>query len=132
VVTSMMIEAQVRMDCDGGDWKARAEDGRGKGLARSFIGRAMRGKRKGSRWDWSPTMCGRRRYLAFYGRAIGGRRRRKVRREEERKGSRKALTGGANSAVREKERERAGVCGRCRPSGAGRAGSRSADGHRVG
>ena len=54
VVTSTAIEAWVRMDCGGGNWKASVEDGREKGSARSFIRWAVHGKRKGSEkigWD---------------------------------------------------------------------------------
>ena len=68
-------EAQVRENCGSGDWKARAEDGRGKGSAWSFIGWAVRRKRKGSEeigWDWPLALHAGRRWLSMPGSAIGG------------------------------------------------------------
>ena len=38
VVTSTAIEARVRMDCGGSDWKVRAEDGREKRCGAELYG----------------------------------------------------------------------------------------------
>jgi len=79
------------------------------GSARGFIGRVVRGIRKGSKWIRSPAMRGRRRWPSLHGRAIGGRRKenaggkeRKLGEEERKEGKGADLWGW--SAAREKER----------------------------
>ena len=82
------------------------------GSARGFIGRVVRGIRKGSKWIRSPAMRGRRRWPSLHGRAIGGRRKenaggkeRKLGEEERKEG--KGADRRGRSAAREKERGRA-------------------------
>ena len=43
----------VRKNYGGDCWKTKAEDGRGRGMARSFIGWMVRGIRKGSEKIWA-------------------------------------------------------------------------------
>jgi len=95
--------------------------GESRGAARSFICQTVRGKRKGSRRDWSPAMCGRRRPLALHGRAIAGAEEGRCAGEKKGKKGRGADTRG-QCAMREESGQR------LRVSWVGQAGGRSGPG----